>query len=217
MQKNFAALAMLAGLGLASASQANANLFVNGSFETPGCASNCILDTPAEASLISGWTTALSGVEYFTPSTYGVGAAADGSMVVDLANYTYSNGAIEQTIATTLGQTYDLSFFAGNSTYGNRTGDGYVKVTINGVTHQFDTAMATTSQIVWKKVDLSFQAIAASTTVRFWNDQDSYKHFAFIDNVSAVVAVPEPETYALMLVGLGLVGFMARRRKVATA
>lgn len=69
MQKNFAALAMLACLGLASAGQANANLFVNGSFETPGCASNCILDTPAEASFISGWTTALSGVEYFTPST----------------------------------------------------------------------------------------------------------------------------------------------------
>ncbi len=32
-------------------------------------------------------------------------------------------------------------------------------------------------------------------------------------SVTAVPAIPEPETYALMLAGLGLVGFMARRRK----
>ena len=31
--------------------------------------------------------------------------------------------------------------------------------------------------------------------------------------VKAVQAIPEPETYALMLAGLGVVGFMARRRR----
>jgi hypothetical protein len=30
-----------------------------------------------------------------------------------------------------------------------------------------------------------------------------------------VVAVPEPETYAMMLAGLGLMGFMVRRKKTA--
>ena len=35
--------------------------------------------------------------------------------------------------------------------------------------------------------------------------------------VSNVAAVPEPETYALMAVGLGLMGFVGRRRKLGVA
>ena len=34
-------------------------------------------------------------------------------------------------------------------------------------------------------------------------------------NVLAIAAVPEPETYAMMLAGLGLIGFSARRRRTA--
>jgi len=37
---------------------------------------------------------------------------------------------------------------------------------------------------------------------------------AVIDNVSVMTAVPEPETYAMLLAGLGLMGFL-RRRKAA--
>jgi hypothetical protein len=31
--------------------------------------------------------------------------------------------------------------------------------------------------------------------------------------VESINAVPEPETYAMMLAGLGVMGFIARRRK----
>lgn len=40
---------------------------------------------------------------------------------------------------------------------------------------------------------------------------------AFQLDQTAVAAVPEPETYALMLAGIGLVGFVARRRHRAAA
>jgi hypothetical protein len=36
-----------------------------------------------------------------------------------------------------------------------------------------------------------------------------------VDFYSSAAPVPEPETYAMMLAGLGLLGFVARRRKAA--
>ena len=44
--------------------------------------------------------------------------------------------------------------------------------------------------------------------VLFFNDGTSASTFT-----ATVGAVPEPETYAMMLAGLGLVGLVARRRK----
>ena len=41
---------------------------------------------------------------------------------------------------------------------------------------------------------------------RIWNGNIHY----------SLSAVPEPETYAMMLAGLGLLGFAARRRKQKT-
>jgi hypothetical protein len=42
-------------------------------------------------------------------------------------------------------------------------------------------------------------------------------YYMGFDNMSIAQAVPEPETYALLLAGLGLVGVAARRRKLAAA
>jgi hypothetical protein len=47
------------------------------------------------------------------------------------------------------------------------------------------------------------------TRVTFAANTDAFE----TDNHSYIMAVPEPETYAMLLAGMGLVGFAARRRK----
>lgn len=50
--------------------------------------------------------------------------------------------------------------------------------------------------------------------VTFW-DGEPYAGAVYWDNISYTPAVPEPETYALMALGLAAVGFVARRRRQA--
>jgi hypothetical protein len=64
-----------------------------------------------------------------------------------------------------------------------------------------------------------FTANAGSTTWNLWgnsaNDYELYSYSPGVDvhGTFSVTAVPEPESYAMILAGLGLVGFMVRRRK----
>ncbi|MGK5078168.1 FxDxF family PEP-CTERM protein [Janthinobacterium sp. HLX7-2] len=71
----------------------------------------------------------------------------------------------------------------------------------------------------WTSFNLSALNIGAgSHTLSFagTNPNNAHDTSAFLDGISMnVSAVPEPGTYAMLLVGLGLLGFMVRRRKAA--
>jgi hypothetical protein len=178
-------LMLAMALSGAAGSATAANLLVNGSFEQPGCSDSCILDTTAKTNFITGWTTFLSGAEYFNVRASIPGsAAAEGAVIVDLANNVYGNGGgIQQNFATVVGAKYRLTFSLGNSVYANRSGDGVVQVKVAGQTVTFNTPTVKGSVVEWNTVTYDFTATTAQTTLAFSNEQNPYVNFAFIDNV----------------------------------
>jgi hypothetical protein len=79
------------------------------------------------------------------------------------------------------------------------------------------TAGVTLPGTGWGGADgiVSSASLAISNQLFAGDGSSIYKDFVGITVVTA--PVPEAQTYALMLAGLGLVGFMARRRRSASA
>lgn len=65
----------------------------------------------------------------------------------------------------------------------------------------------------WSNIDrVTFTSVATGSAGMAVDNQSTYNRAFVMDNLS-VSAVPEPETYAMLLAGLGLMGAVARRRK----
>ena len=79
------------------------------------------------------------------------------------------------------------------------------------------TALVGTNSGVWQTYSQNVTALDSSTLLRFESigPVSAPTYGSYLDNVSVLAAVPEPESYAMMLLGLGLLGFMARRKTAA--
>jgi len=138
-------------------------------------------------------------------------SASNGSFFLDLTNYQVGApfAGVSQTVATTPGATYSLSFDLGSSTFWGRPDS----ITASAVgTSQTFISPSTGGNNDWQSVSMQFVASSATTTVRLQGA--SGHNYIGLDNVdvefvSGPVPVPEPTTLALL--GLGLAGLAAWR------
>lgn len=189
-----AAAVSLAAFG----AQAN-ELVTNGSFESI-TGSNPVGGyrvVNAGATDISGWTVGGTSVDIIN-GAYG---AISGNSIDMLGSP--GPGSLSQTLSTVVGQTYVLSFDV------SYNGGSYKDI---GVSPAGGAQTFFTGASPFNHYTLQYTATSASTQLAFFSTGGANYSGAVLDNVS-VAAVPEPETYAMLLAGLGLMGGIARRRR----
>ena len=217
---------MIVLAALCAAAGAQANLLVNGSFESGAFVNqgNDTMSLAAGSGAITGWTVVTDTTAWIgATNPFGL-TANDGSFFLDLTNYQAGApfAGVSQTVATTPGATYTLSFDLGSSTFWGRPDALVVSAAGTSATFASGVASATTPNNDWTREFFQFVATSASTTVTLQGSAGF--NYIGLDNVSLdlsadapppVTAVPEPHTWALMLAGLATLGFMRRRRAAA--
>lgn len=196
--RKLAIAALLAMPLLASA----ANLVTNGSFESNIMPSG----NWAIFSTLTGWT----GTPNIELRDSVAGAAFDGVNFVELD--TYANSGMFQDIATVTGAHYNLSFAYSPRPSTSNTND--INVLWNGALIAPLGGSNGNSTHHWTVYNFDVLGGPGSTSRLAFNAagvSDSYG--GSLDAVSVTSAVPEPQTYALLLAGLCAVVFMNRRRK----
>ena len=97
---------------------------------------------------------------------------------------------------------------------GTQIGSNFGLYTQGNLSAAFGTLVGRIDSGDYFVIGTSFSGVAtASGTLNlFYWDSNNFDNTGSID-VAVTGAVPEPQTYALMLAGLGAIGFVARRRR----
>jgi hypothetical protein len=223
-------LIALAAAAICVGTGANAAVIFN--FASPGGT----LGT-TQAYTNSGLTITASGFDQSNVATalYGKNAGGD-EIGLGLTNDTtgnheieYDHGYVQLSVSSLFGHVTNLGFMTNSTTdgekwavYGSNTsgvcGTGYVVATgscgtflISGSTETQGTAVALPSFGTYNYYDF-----VEISHVNGSNQTDNNDNF-LLTSLTGTLAVPEPATWVMMLIGFGAVGFMLRGRKQAGA
>jgi len=191
---------------IAAPAHASTELVTNGTFEAyTGGAFSGHAKINAGSNALTGWTVGNTSVDVIN-GAYG---AVSGNSIDMLGSP--GPGFLSQSIATIAGQRYTLSFDLSQNLGSDNTASGKALfVDVGGTQTQFTASFTNASALSHES--FTFLATNSSTLLKF-SSAVSGNSGAVLDNVSVMAAVPEPETYAMLLAGLGLMAGVARRKQ----
>jgi hypothetical protein len=110
------------------------------------------------------------------------------------------------------GQLGNISFLAGSG-FGGGTHSVYYELALGGSVVQSGTLSQVSGDWLGFSGGGFDEVRLRDSYYPTYSLNDGQVNALAIDSIKVTAAVPEPETYALMLAGLGVVGFVARRRR----
>ena len=206
------ALAAVA-IGLVPAA-ASAQLVANGGFEMPVIPGTCCNTVPPDS--LPGWNVTTGNVNVVngtfngTPSP-GPNLAYQGTQYLDLVGQG-GTGGISQGLTLTAGNLYNLTFAYSNNGFApNESTSASASFLIDGLAGTISHSTSTPTNLDWQIFSANFVATGPNI-LSFTNLTGGPNEGILLDAVS-VTGVPEPGTWAMMVLGFGAIGFATRRRR----
>lgn len=217
MLKPVAIAAALAVSALAtSASAATLELLANGGFDDIGTATpegwGGLTYYAGGPAVLPGWTVEAGSVD-LTDTSSVWGPSGGGQYSLDINGW--SAGTIAQSFATVLGRLYTVSFnYSRNPANAPYTATAAVTAGGQGVdvTALGDGSFGGMSNMQWQSGGFTFVGTGNTETIRLAAGIEGNAG-VFFDNVSVSAGVPEPSTWAIAIMGFGLMGAALRRRR----
>ena len=205
-------LMLLAG-AVALIPAASSAQVVNGGFEAPNVANPCCNTVPPAS--LPGWTVNTGNVNVVngTFSSVAGNLAFEGNQYLDLVGQG-GVGSISQIVSTVAGQSYNLSFMYSHNVFSG-VPSASAAVSLDGLADVIIHSTGSNANLDWQNYSGSFDATGPSATLLFTNLSGGTNEGIFLDAVSLTAAVPEPSTWAMLLIGFFGIGAILRtpRRK----
>jgi hypothetical protein len=188
-----------------------ADLVTNGGFEVPTVSSPCCNTVPPDS--LDGWTaTPNVNVVVGTYASTNGNLAFEGNQYLDLVGQG-GTGSIYQDLATAVGQSYLLTFaYSHNLFTPSSATSASASVSLGSLFDVVSQSTGDSSNHDWQIYTGIFSATDTTTRLTFTNLTGGVNEGVLLDGVS-VQAVPEPATWAMMLVGFLGIGMVTRRTR----